>query len=369
MLELLCRLASRGYKKSSRHSDESLELYDAGLGNWREVESKSTEFYTKSVWLFITTIYRINQDVKKRFERFMSSVTLASEQDDVTAVFILQSPRDKNSNAKSLIENWIHEYATLENIVFGLVDNIGRKVSSINGVLKTLTSQSVLCIGWLDDDILFQPELISQMNGKFFSNENYLAIGATKQAIARKYRWARLLTHAKAAMSTPVTKYPSGCAILIDRKRFIDGIPNRYDSDDDYICFELISDIRGNGQLPWHINSETVCIHLVGGPFGQSKKRIRRSLLWMSIFLADYKTKGSGFYFTQIAFFGMWPITKFDRSNGTTRGIQKMILKYIYFVWFCRFFFELVIRGLISRPLETVDWAAYNNPTFGVEDE
>jgi hypothetical protein len=83
---------------------------------------------------------------------------------------------------------------------------------------------------------------------------------------------------------------------------------------------------------------------------------LRRLLINHHVFIADYPRAVGQYYLSNMLFRGFWPIGRFDTSQGIRFGLLKWTLKLIYFGWFAYVGTELMVRGLLSRPLHEIPW-------------
>ncbi len=230
------------------------------------------------------------------------------------------------------------------------------KVKSVNIALQVAQEHGADALLQVDDDIQLRPGCITALYRAYRDHGSGLAVGATKIGLSRQNRASRLLRWLK-QQTKAATNYPHACCMLIDPRLFDNGIPLRYVSDDGYICFSLL---RPAAADPFHLLRlvpEAECTHYVGGPAGQSARRIRRMLLNHHIYLADFPVETARFYFRAILFPGFWPLG--TRLAGFSP--LRWVLQLFYFCWFLRTGLELAIRGLLNRPLHQIAWAGFED--------
>jgi hypothetical protein len=167
-------------------------------------------------------------------------------------------------------------------------------------------------------------------------------VGARKIPIAKNLKSSKSLHYVKGVMKTESTSYPHGCCLLVEHEQIQNGIPERYICDDGYVCFKMLKPRDSNPMRYLKICNDALCYHL--------------SLM---IYCIDFTGGESSFYLKNMQFYGLWPLSKFDRSKGLLRGAQKFTFKLIVFIWFLLIYVELVFRGLLKKPLHKINWAAY----------
>ncbi len=235
------------------------------------------------------------------------------------------------------------------------------KVSTLNAGIAIADDLDLTAVGWLDDDIRLDPHCLRELVLDFVRHGSRGAVGATKVAHARPFATSHLLHRLKALTNT-ATNYPHGCCLLVERAVVTGGIPDRYVCDDGFVCFRLLDPEQPDPLHHLRLVPSATCHYEVAGPAGQSRRRIRRLLLNHAIYLADWSYPVARYYFRDILFSGMWPLTDFDSSGGKRRGAAKSAIKWIYFGWFARTAGELYLRGVLRRPLREVHWAEYVAP-------
>lgn len=248
--------------------------------------------------------------------------------------------------------------ASFDLTVVGLSLQGPGKIRSINAALQVCKRANLKGLCWIDDDIQLEPDCLAHLFRRFVAKGMRGAVGATKQPHAREQLTSRVLFRAK-AIAAPATNYPHGCCIVVETRVLGDGIPDRYASDDGYVCFELIDPSKPNPLENLELVPDAICHYYVAGPAGETFKRIRRLLLNHHIYLADYPLPVARYYFQHVLFHGLWPLAPWDASHGFRFGLAKASIKWVYFVFFASVGVELYIRGLLGRPLGHVRWSGY----------
>lgn len=273
------------------------------------------------------------------------------------------SPMDVNSR----LQQWLALGKIGSSVpVFVVCSNIKSKVNAINFSLDVCARAGIEALGYVDDDVVLGEDAIRHLCDAYEASDKPCAVGARKIPHPKSHRTSKVLNACKKIMSTPSTRYPHGCCIVITAERFSKGIPARYVCDDGFICFELIDTDAADPQARLSICEESVCHHTVGGRFMETVRRVRRSLLSVVVFCLDYPSDTSIYYLKRIHFAGLWPFSPLDGSKGMALALKKWVLKFVLFVWTAKIFFELVLRGLADRGLTHIDWAAYRWQKRGV---
>ncbi|OLZ73454.1 hypothetical protein AV521_05145 [Streptomyces sp. IMTB 2501] len=233
------------------------------------------------------------------------------------------------------------------------------KPRTLNAAIEVAELLGCAGVGWVDDDVSLDPGCLARLVGDFLTAGCRGASGATKIPHTKEFATSRLLARAK-AIAAPATNYPHGCCILVATDVLSGGMPGRYVSDDGYICFRLLDPALPDPLARLRLVPDAHCHYYVAGPAGETRRRIRRLLLNHLVDLADWPLPAARYYFREVLFAGMWPLTGFDSSQGRRRGAQKAAIKWLYFLWFAGVGGELYLRGLTGRPLRGIEWAPYS---------
>jgi hypothetical protein len=233
------------------------------------------------------------------------------------------------------------------------------KVRTLNAAIGLAELGHFAGVGWCDDDVRMEAGALQRMVASFLERGCQGAVGATKIPHPKPYVTSKLLYRAK-QVAAPATNYPHGCCILVATSVVIGGIPDRYLSDDGYVCFRLLDPDLDDPQRYLHLVPDARCHYLVAGPAGQTRRRIRRLLLNHHVYLADWPIPVSRYYFRRILFPGMWPVAGWDGQRGFCTALQNAAIKWLYFCWFVAVGAELWLRGLVNRPLRRLTWSTYS---------
>lgn len=232
------------------------------------------------------------------------------------------------------------------------------KVRTLNAAIRVAEQLGLEGIGWIDDDVRMAEDCLARLVAAFREGGSRGAVGATKIPYASAHVTSRLLHRAK-AIAAPAMNYPHGCCILVATSVVAGGIPDRYVSDDGYVCFRLLDPAAADPLHNLRLVPDARVHYQVAGPAGATRRRIRRLLLNHHVYLADWAYPTSRYYFREILFLGLWPLAPWDFSQGVRTGCQKTAIKWLYFLWFAAIGAELYVRGLCGRPLRAVAWHGY----------
>jgi hypothetical protein len=251
--------------------------------------------------------------------------------------------------------------------IVGLYREATAKFLTLNPAIDAARALRLAGVGWVDDDIWLEDGCLRHLIASFRDAGGRGAVGATKQPRPRRNLASRLLYHLKRA-ADPAGNYPHGCCILVETAVVAEGIPERYGSDDGFVCFELL---RPDAPDPLHLlrlEPAAACVHQVGATAaGDTVRRINRMLLHHHLFLADYPPAKGRYYFREILFHGLWPLAPWDRRSPPGRALAKWALKIPYFLWFAGVGLNLAVRGALGRPKRRKTWGSggYERPESG----
>jgi len=259
--------------------------------------------------------------------------------------------------------------ATAEGIrcFVGLSLKARRKMLSLTAAFTIANRADVLAVGWMDDDIRLSDHALSVLWDAFGKCNHAGAIGPLKVGLPRSNGSSRLVARMK-RRTEPATNYPHGCCILVEADLVRRGMPHRFVSDDGWVCFELLRPEAPDPMEMLRICREAVCWHEIGAAsFGANAQRIRRMQLNHLIFMASYPRAKGLYYLRHILFHGFWPVGV--SRKGPAAGVDPLrwLAKALHFLWFSSVAVELVLRGLIGRPLREVSWGGSNDYSAGVK--
>jgi hypothetical protein len=230
------------------------------------------------------------------------------------------------------------------------------KVKSLNVALRLARERAIPAVLQVDDDVRLDQQCLTRLYRAFAAGGSRGAVGAAKTGLSRSNAASRLLRWLK-NQTRPACNYPHACCIIIDPGCLPHGIPPRFVSDDGYICFSLL---RPGSDDPWELLRlvpDARCFHFVGGQGGRSMRRIRRLLLNHHVNMVSFPASVGRFYFGQILFPGFRPLGSAARRSQPLAWC----LQLLYFCLFMGAAAELILRGLVRRPLKRIAWAGYDD--------
>ncbi len=229
------------------------------------------------------------------------------------------------------------------------------KLRTLNAVIDVAGAMQLTGLLWIDDDIQMAPSCLSRLTARFVSKHARGAVGATKIPRIGTTPTSKLLRRAK-GVSGSAMNFPHGCCMLVETKVLVGGIPDRYPSDDVYVCFRLLSPRAPNPLEHLELVADACCSYTSGGAFGSTIGKIRRILLNQHVYLADWPVETSRCYFQHVLFTGLWPLAPWDGARGWRAGLGKLMLQWLYFTVFTAAGAELILRGFFRAPLRRIGW-------------
>lgn len=234
------------------------------------------------------------------------------------------------------------------------------KVATLNIAIDVAAAFGAEGVFWMDDDVSLERFCMARLVDRFIEKGCRGAVGATKKGYPRQNLSSRVLFLLK-SLTQPACNYPHGCCILVDLRVLRTGIPERYVSDDGFVCFQLLAPDRPDPLELLELVPDAECLHFVGGTAGQNRSRIRRMLTNHVVFMADYPEEVSKYYFRHMLFYGLWPLAPWDNKHSIPFATAKWILKAFYFGWFVKVATVLFVRGFIHKPQPNIVWGGAPN--------
>lgn len=250
----------------------------------------------------------------------------------------------------------LSKFPDLDNrILCGITMQSRRKLDSLNAVFNKFEA---VCkyFGWFDDDIELDKNCVQEMLIALQQEEGKkrIALGAKKIGLKRSDLGSSLVYHLK-KFTEPSMNYPHGCAMIVSADVVKNGIPQRFSSDDGFICFELLDEASTNHFHLLKICEKAICMHYVGAGSGENLTRIRRMLISHWIMMATYPEKAL-VYLRHSLFCGLWPLSDFCKNENLWQASGRWIVKSLFFCIFLLMGIEFLIRGLTGRPLKDFNW-------------
>ena len=229
------------------------------------------------------------------------------------------------------------------------------KIRTLNGAIALANRMHLKGLMWVDDDVRLHSHCLVRLVDKFVRNRAKGAVGATKIPAIRDNLTSRLLQSVK-GITESATNFPHGCCMMVETEALLGGIPDRYSSDDVYVCFRLLNPRAPNPLERLELVRDARCTYSPGGRFLPTLAKVRLILLNQCVFLADWPPETTRYYFKHILFIGLWPLGAWDGARGWLRGIAKLMLQWLYFALFVLAGAELVVRGFLRAPLRRIAW-------------
>lgn len=229
------------------------------------------------------------------------------------------------------------------------------KLRTLNAVIAAAEPMHLTGLLWIDDDIRMEPHCLTRLTARFVNKQGRGAVGATKIPRTGTTATSRMLRRAKGVTGSAMN-FPHGCCMLVETAVLAGGIPDRYPSDDVYVCFRLLSPRAPNPLERLELVPDARCSYTSGGTFVPTIGKIRRILLNQHVYLADWPVETARCYFQHVLFTGLWPLVRWDGTKGWRVGIAKLMLQWLYFVFFLLAGAELILRGFLRAPLRRIGW-------------
>ncbi|MDP5279860.1 hypothetical protein Q9Q95_13075 [Sphingomonas sp. DG1-23] len=209
----------------------------------------------------------------------------------------------------------------------------------------------------LDDDITLAPDCLARLVRQFGQMPYPCAVGAVKRGRPYDSRAARLLFRMK-SLTRPAMNYPHACCALVSLEVVRGGLSPHHHSDDGQICFRLLRPGTPEPLAALRLIEGAECQHVVGSGWRGTLRRLNRMLHHHAICMADAPYDSARFYFRHMLFHGLWPLAPFDSSHGIPRGMGKLAIKGIYFLWFSVVVGRLALFGAVRQSIGEVAWGS-----------
>jgi len=347
----LSRITARGYVPL----EVQIPSYETVVSTLAETSSD----LPSALWIFPTTLGRLasNSNVVDDLFPAMADQLNRFKPGEVTVVVGIQyQDVYQQTEARQLAQRIAAIFVRASIPVLTMAVNARRKLATLNIALQVTSHLPYTAVGWVDDDVVLSDNCLMKLWERARDPKFSGAIGAHKIGSPENCTSSKIL-HLLKGITKPATDYPHGCCIIVDRQVVGSGIPWKYYSEDGYICFSLI-DIENVD--PLHrlvIEHKAFCYHKVGTTgLWSNMRRIRRLLLNHNILIADSRPEVARYYTRKLLFHGMWPYSPLSTEIRLSTATLRAILKWLYFGFYSAVKLELIIRGLIGRPLRTVTW-------------
>jgi hypothetical protein len=231
------------------------------------------------------------------------------------------------------------------------------KNRTINAAIRAASRLNPQAWVWIDDDIKMEKACLQILIARYFAQPARRALGAT--IISVKGRGASSAALCRVGTVTPPQKlYPTAACMIVDSTVVSRGIPGRYFADDAFVLFELLKPSRDDPFEDLEVVPAARAYHPIGGGARVTLRQFRRRLYTHVIYSADYPWTIARCYLLSCLFFGLWPITGWDRSQQLSTRVLRWFIKAIHLILFVLIGANLMLRGLLNRPLKSVSWGS-----------
>lgn len=231
-----------------------------------------------------------------------------------------------------------------------------RKLASLNRAISLAVAQNATAMFWMDDDVRLSSQALVALWRDFDRGGQRGAIGAVKIGIPQENWSSRIVAFVKGATKTAIT-YPHGCAIMVDFDVIKTGFPAWAHCDDGYVCFELLDPDGAEPLGKLRLCEDTTCWFPTGaGGLLDNIKRIRRMQMNQALLMAIYPCHKSKYYFKEIMFWGLMPRYSATHTAQPKLSVASLFLKAFHLYVFCTVVLELIIRGILRKPVSEVQW-------------
>ncbi len=237
----------------------------------------------------------------------------------------------------------------------GLSVSIASKVLAIDSTIPLLDANGAAAVAWFDDDIEILPDCLAALWGAFDPAFGGI-YGARKVAIRDATVFSGWWAESKNRRES-VNLYPHGCAMLMSRAVFGEGIPVEYITDDHFYLFRYLApeasdplrDLRvvakAEVRVPM-VNSALVAV----GRFARNYRNLQRVL-------ADVPDATRRCFLRRLHLPGL-------RAPGSLREALsgRFWLRFLFHAGKAVYWYglraEILLRGLLYRPRKTVWYSA-----------
>jgi len=210
---------------------------------------------------------------------------------------------------------------------------------------------------WIDDDIRMEPGCLESLIDRFLSEPTRGAVGATIVSVHDRYASSRWL-HRVGKLTAPLKPYPTAGCMIVESRVLRHGIPARCFIDDAFVLFELLDPSRADPFEALEVVPEARAYHQLGGRGRVTFAQLRRRLYAHVIYAAEYPADVARCYLSSCLFFGLWPLSDWDRSLGPGATALRWAIKAVHLSLFVAVATHLSIRGLMDRPLDSIHWGS-----------
>jgi hypothetical protein len=237
----------------------------------------------------------------------------------------------------------------------GVSVSLPSKVLAINSTIPLLDRNGVSAVAWFDDDIEIQPGCLTALWNAFDHHFDGI-YGARKIAVNDVTEfsgwWAKWKNRRER-----VNLYPHGCAMLMSRAVFGQGIPTDYITDDHYYLFRYLSHSEVDPLCSLRVVRGAEVYVPMANSAGVALKRFARNYRNLQRVLADVSDENRRCFLRHLHLPGL-------RFPGSLiEGFSwRFWLRFLFHVGKAAYWYgmraEILARGLLRRPRKTVWYSA-----------
>lgn len=229
------------------------------------------------------------------------------------------------------------------------------KLPALNLVLDLLPS-ATRYVGWVDDDVDIEPMGVTHLTARLAELDAPAAVGARKVPHVSGHATSEAMSKAKGLMPSAMN-YPHGCAMMVTRDVVASGIPTRYASDDGWVCFQLLRPDRPDPFESLKIEDSAAVHYTVAGDFWSTVRRLRRQRIGQLLLMADAPADIAWCYVRHCFLVGTALLPRF-RTEPPRTAVRRSTYSWVHLGSTTALAIELMVRGLIGKPLRKVEWGS-----------
>jgi len=292
-----------------------------------------------------------------RLRRIAEAVSaLAPNEDDVhclVAVVLYEADgADLGKSRLEEIERIWHDFGTAVPWV-GVSLSEPSKVLALNCTVPLLDTNGATAIAWFDDDVEVMPNCLTALLNSFDPGITCV-YGA--RIIGPKARPGWLTAATRMLRDSSTNSYPYGCAMLMSRATFGDGIPLVYMSDDHFYPLWLLDPHAMDPMHRLRVVSDAV---VRVGPTPSRRvalRRVVRNYRNVQRVLAD-TDPATARYFRRRLHFGELRPARDLREALTSRYWMQLTFQVVRALLWQVLVAEVTLRGLLGRPRPAI-WSS-----------
>lgn len=231
------------------------------------------------------------------------------------------------------------------------------KNRTINAALRVAGDVTARGWLWIDDDIQMEDGCLETLIDRFLAEPRRGAVGATIVPIHDRHASSRWLRRV-GKLTAPLKAFPTAGCMIVDPRVLRNGIPARCFADDAFVLFELLDPSRDDPFEALEVVPGARAYHEVGGRCGVTFAQLRRRLYGHVIYAAEYPADVVRCYMASCLFFGLWPLSDWDRSLGFGGTTLRWAIKAVHLVLFLAVAANLFVRGMVDRPIDSIRWGS-----------